>query len=42
MQRIHRYLKEKGIKTTVIHWGAPTLIIHDMDENDLEAQLAGA
>ena len=31
----HLYLKEKGIKTTVIHWGAPTLVIHDVDENEL-------
>jgi catechol 2,3-dioxygenase-like lactoylglutathione lyase family enzyme len=50
----HRHLKEKGIKTTVIHWGAPTLVIHDLDDNELfiwlpeseraslEAQLAGA
>jgi len=49
-----RYLKEKDIKTTVIHWGAPTLVIHDADENELfvwlpeseraslEAQPAGA
>ena len=33
-----RYLKEKDIKTTVIHWGTPTLVIHDVDD----VQQAGA
>ncbi len=48
------HLQKKGIKTTVLRWGAPTLVIHDADENelffwlpdeeraDLEARLAGA
>jgi hypothetical protein len=47
-------LLEKHIKTTVIHWGAPTLVIRDVDDNELfiwfpvseraslEAELAGA
>jgi hypothetical protein len=30
-----RHLTEKLIKTTVIHWGAPTLVIRDADENEL-------
>ncbi len=30
-----RYIDEKGIKTTAIHWGAPTLMIHDLDQNEL-------
>ncbi|HEV8263637.1 MAG TPA: VOC family protein [Gemmatimonadales bacterium] len=30
-----RHLKEKGIKTTVLQWGAPTLVIRDLDENEL-------
>jgi catechol 2,3-dioxygenase-like lactoylglutathione lyase family enzyme len=29
------HLTEKLIKTTVIHWGAPTLVIRDLDENEL-------
>jgi hypothetical protein len=29
------HLREKRIKTTVIHWGAPTLVIRDVDENEL-------
>jgi catechol 2,3-dioxygenase-like lactoylglutathione lyase family enzyme len=30
-----RHLAEKRIKTTAIHWGAPTLVIRDVDENEL-------
>jgi catechol 2,3-dioxygenase-like lactoylglutathione lyase family enzyme len=30
-----RHLKDKAIKTTVLHWGAPTLVIRDLDENEL-------
>jgi catechol 2,3-dioxygenase-like lactoylglutathione lyase family enzyme len=30
-----RHLTEKHIKTTVTHWGAPTLVIRDLDENEL-------
>jgi hypothetical protein len=26
---------KKGIKTTTIDWGAPTLVIHDQDQNEL-------
>jgi catechol 2,3-dioxygenase-like lactoylglutathione lyase family enzyme len=49
-----RYLSEKSIKTSVQYWGAPTLVIRDVDGNELftwlpeserasrEAQLASA
>ena len=35
VEPFRRHLTEKGIKTTVIHWGAPTLVIRDLDENEL-------
>jgi hypothetical protein len=28
-------LRDKGIETTVLHWGAPTLVIRDTDGNEL-------
>src|SRR6516162_9397955 len=49
-----KHIREKGIKTTVVQWGNPTLVIHDPDGNELffwlpdseraglQAQLAGA
>ena len=49
-----QHIEEKGIQTTVLQWGAPTLVIRDLDENelffwlpeseraDLQAQLARA
>jgi hypothetical protein len=52
--RFRQHLKEKGIKTTLLQWGGPTFVIHDMDRNEmffwlpekeranLEAELAGA
>jgi catechol 2,3-dioxygenase-like lactoylglutathione lyase family enzyme len=30
-----QHLNEKRIKTSVIHWGAPTLVIRDPDGNEL-------
>ena len=30
-----QHLAEKRIKTEVIHWGAPTLVIRDVDANEL-------
>ena len=30
-----RHVDEKGIKTTVLDWGKPTLVILDLDENEL-------
>jgi len=49
-----KYVEEKRIQTTVVPWGKPTLVIRDLDENELffwvpeneraslQAQLAGA
>ena len=49
-----KHIEENGIKTTVLEWGNPTLVIRDLDENELffwlpeseraslQAQLAGA
>ena len=28
-------VRNKGIRTTVQYWGAPTVVIHDLDENEL-------
>ena len=30
-----RHIEKKAIKTTAISWGAPTLVIHDLDQNEL-------
>jgi catechol 2,3-dioxygenase-like lactoylglutathione lyase family enzyme len=30
-----KHIDEKGIKTTVVQWGNPTLVIRDLDENEL-------
>src|SRR5215471_7540402 len=30
-----KHIEEKGIKTTVVDWGNPTLVIRDLDENEL-------
>lgn len=35
VEPFRRHLAEKRIKTTVFSWGAPTLVIRDMDENEL-------
>lgn len=51
--RFRQHLREKGIKPTLLQWGAPTVVVHDMDRNELffwltekerlnlEAELAG-
>jgi catechol 2,3-dioxygenase-like lactoylglutathione lyase family enzyme len=51
---LRTHIEEKSIKTTVVDWGNPTLVIHDLDQNELffwfpereraslQAQLAGA
>jgi catechol 2,3-dioxygenase-like lactoylglutathione lyase family enzyme len=31
----HRHVSEKGIPTTVFHWGEPTLVVRDLDQNEL-------
>ncbi len=30
-----RHIDEKAIKTSAVRWGAPTLVIHDLDQNEL-------
>jgi catechol 2,3-dioxygenase-like lactoylglutathione lyase family enzyme len=32
---LRRHIQDKGIKTQVLHWGAPTLVIRDLDGNEL-------
>src|SRR5581483_7925600 len=32
---LRRHLADRLIETTVIHWGAPTLVVRDVDENEL-------
>jgi catechol 2,3-dioxygenase-like lactoylglutathione lyase family enzyme len=51
---LHKHIEDKSIKTTVVPWGNPTLVLRDLDENELffwfpeseraslQAQLAGA
>jgi catechol 2,3-dioxygenase-like lactoylglutathione lyase family enzyme len=29
------HIDERGIQPTIFHWGAPTLVIRDLDENEL-------
>ncbi len=35
MAAFRRHVEEKGIKTAVLQWGNPTLVILDLDENEL-------
>ena len=35
VEPFRRHLRNKGIETAVLHWGAPTLAIRDMDGNEL-------
>jgi catechol 2,3-dioxygenase-like lactoylglutathione lyase family enzyme len=35
VEPFRRHLRDKGIETAVLHWGAPTLVIRDMDGNEL-------
>lgn len=30
-----RHIQEKGVKTTMREWGKPTLVVRDLDENEL-------
>ena len=32
---IRKHIEDKGIATTVVNWGNPTLVIRDVDENEL-------
>jgi hypothetical protein len=34
VEPFRRHLRDKGIETTVLHWGAPTLAIRDMARPD--------
>ena len=35
VEAFRKHIEEKGIKTTVVDWGDPTLVIRDLDENEL-------
>jgi catechol 2,3-dioxygenase-like lactoylglutathione lyase family enzyme len=35
LDAFRKHIEEKGIKTTVLQWGNPTLVIRDLDENEL-------
>ena len=35
VKAFRKHIEEKGIKTTVLQWGAPTLVVRDLDENEL-------
>jgi len=35
VETFRKHIEEKGIKTTVVQWGNPTLVIRDLDENEL-------
>jgi catechol 2,3-dioxygenase-like lactoylglutathione lyase family enzyme len=35
VEGFRRHIEKNGIKTTAIHWGAPTLVIHDRDQDEL-------
>ena len=34
-REVRRHISEKGIKTSIVQWGEPTLVIRDLDENEL-------
>ena len=34
-EALRQHIKEKGIKTTIVPWGNPTLVVRDLDENEL-------
>jgi catechol 2,3-dioxygenase-like lactoylglutathione lyase family enzyme len=34
-EALRRQIEERKIETTVIHWGAPTRVIRDLDGNEL-------
>ena len=45
-RELRRHIREKCIRTSTLHWGAPTLVIRDLDANELfiwlpEAERAG-
>lgn len=32
---LRRHISERGIQSTIFHWGAPTLVLRDLDQNEL-------
>jgi catechol 2,3-dioxygenase-like lactoylglutathione lyase family enzyme len=32
---LRRHISEKGVQTTIFHWGAPVLVVRDLDQNEL-------
>jgi len=32
---LRQHIERKGIETAIVHWGAPTLLIRDVDGNEL-------
>ena len=34
LEPLQRHLRDRNVKTTIIHWGAPTLVIRDLDGNE--------
>ena len=34
-REVRRHISEKGIKTNIVQWGEPTLVIRDLDDNEL-------
>ena len=35
LDAFRKHIEEKNIKTTVVDWGNPTLVIRDLDENEM-------
>jgi catechol 2,3-dioxygenase-like lactoylglutathione lyase family enzyme len=35
MDAFRRHIGHLRIETTVLHWGAPTLVVHDLDQNEM-------
>jgi hypothetical protein len=35
VESFRRHVSEKRIETIVLHWGNPTLVIRDLDQNEL-------
>ena len=35
VESFRRHVNEKRIETTMLHWGNPTLVIRDLDQNEL-------
>jgi catechol 2,3-dioxygenase-like lactoylglutathione lyase family enzyme len=32
---VRRHIRERGIETSTVRWGAPALVIRDLDENEI-------